>query len=247
MATSSSWNGRNTSEGSLVAGGEDSSLYYDDDYCEQDRELSSSSLSAVDPEFVAAHSSVSPKKEGQPMEDPLERPPSPPPMPLQAGPTMSRSSSAGSNGPPQLEPHQVRTSFTAESPYFSAFVDKEHRSLQILGGELHNISTRTQTLVRTGKLMSEAARRLAVACRLRRDISDPSGGDDSAAAIDEEKRQAEEEAVQERKLAVGDEMVRLLDVLGEVRTIVLSRTTQGFRLCLTCVLARPVVVAKRMI
>ena len=95
--------------------------------------------------------------------------------------------------------------------------------------------------------MSEAARRLAVACRLRRDISDPSGGDDSAAAIDEEKRQAEEEAVQERKLAVGDEMVRLLDVLGEVRTIVLSRTTQGFRLCLTCVLARPVVVAKRMI
>lgn len=101
-----------------------------------------------------------------------------------------------------------RISFTADSPYFTAYVESEQGQLQLLTETLEDISSRTKTFVRTGALMSEAARRLARSCRLRQEDADN----------EDEQRLAEDaEAVGKRKQAVGDEMAKLLELLAEVR------------------------------
>lgn len=109
---------------------------------------------------------------------------------------------------PSTKEVDERISATADSPYFSAFCDKEIDSLQTLGDALQDISDRTRTFVRTGAVMSEAARRLAVSCRLQRELSPET---------EEEERMDEEAAQRQRKDAVGEEMARLLALLGEVR------------------------------
>lgn len=103
-----------------------------------------------------------------------------------------------------------RNSFTADSPYFSAFADHELKSLNVLGRTLQEVSERTKTFVRTGELMSEAARRLSSTCMLR-------GVNDGSESDDEDKRESEEAL---RREAVGEEMSKLLELLGEVRTVV---------------------------
>jgi hypothetical protein len=106
-------------------------------------------------------------------------------------------------------------------------VERECRSVRVMGEELHNIGARAQTLLRTGQLYGEAARRLATACRLRRESGngngsggsqgDPPDGAGGGGGLDEEEKLAEEEAVLQRQAAVGDEMVRLFSLLAEVR------------------------------
>jgi len=124
-----------------------------------------------------------------------------------------------------------RNSFTADSPYFSAFADRELKSLSLLGQTLQDVSDRTKTFVRTGELMCAAAKRLSSTCMLRGPGPDGGGGGaegqsgggggggSDADLVDEERRDMEEA---QRKEAVGDEMAKLLRLFGEVRTKKLS-------------------------
>jgi hypothetical protein len=102
-----------------------------------------------------------------------------------------------------------RTSFTADSPYFTSFCDGEIKSLSTLSNSLRDISARTNTFCRTGALMSEAMHRLANSCKLRpeRNLSQDHP---------DEERHEKEDVVQQRRQAVGEEMAKLLQLLGEV-------------------------------
>ena len=77
------------------------------------------------------------------------------------------------------ESFSARTSFTAESPYFTSYVETEMRQVQILSQTLQDISARAKTFGKCGALMAEATRRLALACRLR--PSSPTAGSDDDA------------------------------------------------------------------
>lgn len=107
------------------------------------------------------------------------------------------------------EDWSARTSFTADSPYFTSFCESDVRSLQILGDTLKDISARTKTFCKTGALMSEATRRLALSCRLRPERDNELEGFDNNPDI-------REEAHRLRKKAVGEEMAALFDLLGSV-------------------------------
>jgi hypothetical protein len=127
-----------------------------------------------------------------------------------SGPNSTNGSNSGSTSsdpkPAEIKP---RTSFTADSPYFTSFCDGEIKSLHTLSSSLRDISARTNTFCRTGALMSEAMHRLANSCKLRpeRNLSQDNP--------DEEKHE-DEEVVQQRRSAVGEEMAKLLQLLGEV-------------------------------
>lgn len=109
----------------------------------------------------------------------------------------------------------ARTSFTADSPYFDAFVDSETQSLGVLSETLNGIAARTRTFVKQGAIMCEATRRLGLACKLR--SSDYSSSDDDAVASSDDGVVTEEELTQQRRNAVGEEMAGILELLGEVR------------------------------
>jgi hypothetical protein len=121
----------------------------------------------------------------------------------------SGNGSVSTSSKPKPSVIKSRTSFTADSPYFTSFCDGEIKSLNILTESLGDISARTKTFCRTQALMSEAMQRLANSCKLRpeRNLSQ----DDS----DEESHERED-VVQQRRQAVGEEMATLLQLLGEV-------------------------------
>jgi hypothetical protein len=102
-----------------------------------------------------------------------------------------------------------RNSFTADSPYFTAFCESEVESLGLLTDTMRDITNRTRTFSKAGALMSEATRRLSQSCKLRQD----------AATGEDQENQAEirENNAQRRRKAVGAEMTALLAHLGEVR------------------------------
>jgi len=107
-----------------------------------------------------------------------------------------------------------RTSFTADSPYFDAFVDGEIGSLNLLSETLGDISEKARAFVRAGAVMSQATRRLALACKLRRDPAE-----DNNHGSGDENGLNEEELAKQRRGAVGEEMANVLELLGEVRWI----------------------------
>lgn len=104
----------------------------------------------------------------------------------------------------------VQNSFSANSPYYSSYVENEMRSMNIMNDTLRDIAARTKTFGKCGTLMSESTRRLALACRLRR----PYAAEDEKDAEDMERVQEME--VAERRRAVGDDMASLLSVMSEV-------------------------------
>lgn len=107
----------------------------------------------------------------------------------------------------------ARTSFTADSPYYTSYVEHEMRQVSVLSDTLRDISARSKTFGKCGALMSEATRRLALACRLK----------PSTPMQEEEEGKSEmdpqDRIVQERQEAVGEEMMVVLSTLGEVRLI----------------------------
>jgi hypothetical protein len=105
----------------------------------------------------------------------------------------------------------VQNSFSADSPYFSSYVENEMNSMQIFHSTLDDIAARTRTFGKCGALMSESTRRLALACRLQQ----PNADDDGNSF--EETKSREAEAVAERRRAVGEDMASLLGVMSEVR------------------------------
>lgn len=105
----------------------------------------------------------------------------------------------------------TQNSFSADSPYFSSYVDKELKSITIMNDTLRDIAGRTKTFGKCGALMSEATRRLALACRLRRPFVVE---DEEELEIQEQTREQE---VKERRRALGEDMSGLLSVMSEVR------------------------------
>jgi hypothetical protein len=118
-------------------------------------------------------------------------------------------STSTNSTPKQPAAIKSRTSFTADSPYFTSFCDGEIKSLSTLSNSLRDISARTNTFCRTGALMSEAMHRLANSCKLcpERNLSQDHP---------DEERHEKEDVVQQRRQAVGEEMAKLLQLLGEV-------------------------------
>mmetsp|Transcript_7832 Transcript_7832/g.9102 ORF Transcript_7832/g.9102 Transcript_7832/m.9102 type:complete len:848 (-) Transcript_7832:1233-3776(-) len=103
----------------------------------------------------------------------------------------------------------VQNSFSADSPYFSSYVENEMNSMQIFHQTLNDIAARTKTFGKCGALMSESTRRLALACRLQQPHSDEDGDCEKA----ERHREAE---VAGRRRAVGEDMAGLLGVMSEM-------------------------------
>lgn len=121
----------------------------------------------------------------------------------------------------------ARTSFTADSPYYTSYVEKEMRQVETLSETLKDISARAKTFGKYGALMAESTRRLSSACRLERQTqnTNTNGGSDDEG--DEFKQKDEEErGIQERKQAVGEEMTSILTLLAEVLDEIASAQVQ---------------------
>lgn len=106
-------------------------------------------------------------------------------------------------------PSKARTSFTADSPYYSAFCEGEVNSLKILADTLYDISSRTKTFCRTGVLMSEATKRLALSCKLRSEECKNENDEGVDVNTDEEQSMI-------KRQAIGEEMAGILELLGQV-------------------------------
>ena len=107
-----------------------------------------------------------------------------------------------------------RTSFTADSPYYTSYVETEMRQVHVLSQTLQDISARAKTFGKCGALMAEATRRLALACRLKQSNPVPTEDDDGKSTME-----PQDKVVKERQEAVGEEMMVVLSTLGEVCTI----------------------------
>ena len=103
----------------------------------------------------------------------------------------------------------VQNSFSADSPYFTSYVENEMNSMHVMHQTLNDIAARTKTFGKCGALMAESTRRLALACRLRQSRTDEEGESEEA-----ERRQETE--VAERRRAVGEDLAGLLGVMSDV-------------------------------
>jgi hypothetical protein len=104
-----------------------------------------------------------------------------------------------------------RRSFLAETPYFSAFVEKEMHELDVVTSVLNDISDRTKTFTKYGSIMADATLRLSLACRLRKE----------EAAQEEQKLSAKQLDIEleKRRHALGPEMTDLLGEFGLVSLV----------------------------
>lgn len=103
----------------------------------------------------------------------------------------------------------VQNSFSADSPYFTSYIENEMNSMHVMHQTLTDIAARTKTFGKCGTLMAESTRRLALACRLRQSRSE-----DEKEGEDAERRQEAE--VAERRRAVGEDLASLLGVMSDV-------------------------------
>jgi hypothetical protein len=113
------------------------------------------------------------------------------------------------------ETFSARTSFTADSPYFTSYVEGEMRQVQVLSETLRDISARAKTFGKCGALMSEATRRLALACRLKPSTPSSNSGDNEEGKSADDMT-PQDRIIKERQGAVGEEMMVVLSTLGEV-------------------------------
>lgn len=112
--------------------------------------------------------------------------------------------------PQKIRKKKNKYSFTADSPYFTSYVDKEMKNLNVLTETLQDISSKAKTFGKCGVLMSEATRRLSQSCKLQ--SAKGNNDNDSAGQISDK----EKNLIAERKTSVGEEMVGVLQVLGNV-------------------------------
>ncbi len=103
----------------------------------------------------------------------------------------------------------VQNSFSADSPYFTSYVENEMNSMHVMHQTLNDIAARTKTFGKCGALMAESTRRLALACRLRQSRAEEENDGEEA-----ERRQEIE--VTERRRAVGEDLASLLGVMSDV-------------------------------
>lgn len=141
-----------------------------------------------------------------------------PPKPAQPDRSASGASETSNNSNSTTTDNEAgwtaRNSFTADSPYFTAFCDNEVKQLHVLSDSLREIASRTQTLTKTGMIMSEASQRLAASCKFQStNIAVP---EDETPEQKEERLAAMRHNRQIRKQAVGEEMASFLEILGDV-------------------------------
>jgi len=103
----------------------------------------------------------------------------------------------------------VQNSFSADSPYFSSYVENEMNSMHVMHQTLNDIAARTKTFGKCGALMAESTRRLALSCRLRQARTEEEGDRDEA-----DRRQEAE--VAERRRAVGEDLASLMGVMADL-------------------------------
>mmetsp|Transcript_21914 Transcript_21914/g.26775 ORF Transcript_21914/g.26775 Transcript_21914/m.26775 type:complete len:1208 (-) Transcript_21914:30-3653(-) len=114
-------------------------------------------------------------------------------------PKKSRSRSGGNE----------QSSFTADSPYFTAYVSSEMHKLTNLTDTLRDVSSRAEDFGKRGTEMAEATRQLSRACKLHPTYVDSSGDEETM-------RERERMIMAERRESVGHEMGGVLRILGEV-------------------------------
>ena len=95
-----------------------------------------------------------------------------------------------------------QSSFTADSPYYTARVHHEMRNIHVLTETLRDISSKTKACTKSSRLLSDATKRLSSACKLQ----------SSKVASDDK----DETIVQERRDSVGQEMEGVLNVFSSI-------------------------------
>ena len=105
----------------------------------------------------------------------------------------------------------MNTSFTADSPYFNSYVDKEIDNLGVLKSTLQDISKNARAFGQCGAAMVEATRNLSSSCKLQSKLHDISEDD-----MDLEMRMERARLYGLKKECMGDEMLKVLSLLGEV-------------------------------
>jgi hypothetical protein len=98
-------------------------------------------------------------------------------------------------------------------------------SFNVLADTLNGIATHTRAFVKQGAIMSDVAKRLSLACKLR----SPDYSDDESCENDPATN-AEEDMIRQRRNAVGEEMAGILELLGEVRISNVVVTRRSFAL-----------------
>lgn len=131
---------------------------------------------------------------------------------IRSNSTRDTTSTAAPNNKKQNFNANVQNSFSADSPYFSSYVENEMNSMRVFHDTLNDVAARTKTFGKCSELMSESTRRLARACRLEQPRSEE---DDNNENTNEAARQREVE-IAERRRAVGDDMASLLGVMAEM-------------------------------
>lgn len=137
-------------------------------------------------------------------------------------PDPSQESTVTNTSPDEVSDHQqnrttpqkkksTKSSFTADSPYFSAYVDKEVQSLSMLTDTLRDIAIRARKVGQCGAAMADATRRLSISCKLQEPLFEDREG------MSEEAKEREEILFLERRESVGEEMEHSLRLLSEVR------------------------------
>ena len=100
--------------------------------------------------------------------------------------------------PQKIRKKKNKYSFTADSPYFTSYVDKEMKNLNVLTETLQDISSKAKTFGKCGVLMSEATRRLSQSCKLQ--SAKGNNDNDSTGQISDKERSL----IAERKASVGE-------------------------------------------
>lgn len=120
--------------------------------------------------------------------------------------------------PAARKSYKARTSFTADSPYYTSFCELEMRQVTILSETLKSISARAKTFGKCGAIMAESTRRLSSACRLETQSPPNNNNSDDEGDV-QAKTERDFKNQQERKQAIGKDMSNVLQLLAEVSVI----------------------------
>lgn len=128
----------------------------------------------------------------------------------------------------------TKASFTADSPYYSAYVDKEVQSLSMLSATLEDIVAKAHIFGKCGAAMAEATRNLSISCKLEQPSPHFTGGRTGDPELDETEMRRESQFQRDRRESVGKEMATSLKLLGDV-----SILNFCFTLCLRSLIVFP--------
>ena len=109
-----------------------------------------------------------------------------------------------------------KASFTADSPYYSAYVDKEIQSLSLLSSTLKDLCSKARTFGECGAAMAEATRKLSISCKLDEPSPNYTPNRTGDFEQDQLEKRREKKFQKDRRESVGHEMATSLKLLGDV-------------------------------